>query len=195
MLLTSNTGVGEASSARAAGFNGYLFKPIRRSGLYLKLRSVLVEVSPKGTLPAAVDGDVDKTETAIESRTRLQILLAEDNTVNQMVSVGLLKALGCLVTLAPNGVEAVRLVQHQNFDLIFMDCMMPDMDGFEATAQIRALQRCRSGLRPTPIIALTANAVKGDRQRCLAAGMNDYLANPFSRSDLERMLERYRPPR
>lgn len=191
VMLTSTTGLGEASNARAAGFDAYLIKPIRRSDLYLKLRGVLAQVSRQKRPVAPTSAIADAAAAAETSPGQRQILLAEDNLVNQMVAVSLLKALGCTVTVAPNGVEAVRRVQQQDFDLIFMDCMMPDMDGFEATARIRVLQRRRVDIRPTPIVALTANAVKGDREKCLAAGMDDYLAKPFSRADLERMLVKY----
>lgn len=190
VMLTSATGVGEADGARAAGFDAYLVKPIRRSELQAKLRSVLATASANEIPRRASAGNAD---VAVTSTAQHRVLLAEDNAVNQMVAVSLLKALGCAVTVAPNGIEAVRLAERQPFDLIFMDCMMPDLDGFEATARIRAMQKRQANRKPTPIVALTANAVKGDREKCLAAGMDDYLAKPFSRSDLERMLEKFSP--
>ncbi len=116
------------------------------------------------------------------------ILLAEDNPVNQKLATVLLERLGCSVTLARNGIEAVELAGKSHFSIIFMDCQMPEMDGFEASRTIRS----RIGHEPV-IIAMTANALPGDRERCLDAGMNDYLAKPFQRSDLVQLLDRYLP--
>ncbi|MFM8330252.1 MAG: response regulator, partial [Candidatus Methylumidiphilus sp.] len=121
-----------------------------------------------------------------------KILVAEDNLINQKVAVGLLERLGCEVKVAGNGVEAVEVFVRDSFDLILMDCMMPQMDGYEATAAIRARQA--DGARPTPIVALTANNVAGDREKCLAAGMDDYLAKPFSLHQLQAILQRWLPP-
>jgi CheY-like chemotaxis protein len=116
------------------------------------------------------------------------ILLAEDNRVNQKLAINMLTRLGCRVTLAQNGREAVELAEQLHFPIILMDCQMPEMDGFEASRLIR------SGLGDEPvIIALTANSLHGDRERCIEAGMNDYLAKPFQRSDLVRLLDRYLP--
>jgi PAS domain S-box-containing protein len=116
-----------------------------------------------------------------------KILLVEDNAVNQKVADIMLKKLNCEVTLANNGKEAVaRLQQPHDFDLIFMDCQMPEMDGFEATREIRKLET-----KHIPIVALTANAMEGDAQRCQAAGMDDYLSKPVKLQDFERILQRW----
>jgi signal transduction histidine kinase/CheY-like chemotaxis protein len=183
VMLTSTTDLGEAASARAVGFDAYLTKPIRRSDLYQKLRNVLGNRRPPDTNPTEIARSFQGSGPSAGRRRR--ILLAEDNSVNQMVAVGLLKSLGCEVTVAENGIEAIQHLQQEDFELIFMDCMMPELDGFAATARIRSM-----GQR-IPIVALTANAVKGDREKCLAAGMDDYLSKPFSRSDLQQMLDRY----
>jgi CheY-like chemotaxis protein len=116
------------------------------------------------------------------------LLLAEDNPVNQRLATVLLERLGCSVTLAKNGKEAVELAGKSRYPIIFMDCQMPEMDGFEASRLIRA----QLGEGPV-IVAMTANALPGDRERCLEAGMNDYLAKPFERSDLVEILDRYLP--
>jgi CheY-like chemotaxis protein len=117
-----------------------------------------------------------------------QILLAEDNVVNQKVATQMLTGMGCQVTVAKNGREAVEFARRSRFSLILMDCQMPEMDGFEAARTIRA------SVGPAPvIIALTGNALAGDRERCLAAGMNDYLAKPFRRAELAGILARYLP--
>ena len=120
---------------------------------------------------------------------RFRALLAEDNIVNQTIAMAMLESLGCEVEVASNGVEAVEACLRQTFDLVFMDCQMPEMDGFEATAQIQAM-----AAKPMPIIALTANAMQGDRERCLAAGMTDYLSKPFKQEDFADMLNRWASP-
>jgi CheY-like chemotaxis protein len=118
------------------------------------------------------------------------VLLAEDTTVNQQVAIAMLTRIGCEVTLAHNGDEAIALIAGEHFDVVLMDCQMPEMDGFEATRRIRA----REGSGPRlPIVALTANALQGDRERCLAAGMDDYLSKPFTRAALHAVLMRWLP--
>ncbi|PYC13583.1 response regulator [Pseudomonas mosselii] len=120
-----------------------------------------------------------------------RILLVEDNPVNQSVIEAMLRSLGFEVSLAMDGAQAVDLVGQQRFAAVLMDCRLPNVDGYEATRRIRQLPRTE-GL---PIIALTASALQGDRERCLAAGMNDYLSKPFKRTDLQRILQRWLPGR
>ncbi|MBU1333093.1 MAG: response regulator [Gammaproteobacteria bacterium] len=119
------------------------------------------------------------------------VLLVEDNPVNQTVIEAMLRSLGYQVSLVGDGAQAVHLVSQQPFDAVLMDCRLPVMDGYQATRQIRQ----QPGWAQTPIIALTANALQGDREACLDAGMNDYLAKPFKRVDLQRVLQRWLPPR
>lgn len=128
--------------------------------------------APQGNRPGAVQ----------------RVLLAEDTAVNQKLAVHYLEKLGCTVDLAVNGREAVRRASETDYALILMDCQMPEMDGFEACAAIRNAEREE---RRVPIIALTANAMQGDHERCLAAGMNDYLSKPFRIDDLRRVLEQW----
>ena len=120
----------------------------------------------------------------------VSILLAEDNLVNQRVAVAVLKKLGLKPDLAANGLEAVQAVRAKRYDLILMDCQMPEMDGFQATREIRAQA---SGTPRVPILAMTANAMQGDRERCLEAGMDDYLAKPVAILDLKSALQRWLP--
>jgi CheY-like chemotaxis protein/HPt (histidine-containing phosphotransfer) domain-containing protein len=119
---------------------------------------------------------------------RARILLAEDNEINQQVAVGMLEALGHRVDVVSDGAEAVAAVTNTDYDLVMMDCQMPKMDGFEATAAIRRM--ATSGKR-IAIVAMTANAMQGDRERCLAAGMDDYLTKPVNRERLQEVMERW----
>ena len=115
----------------------------------------------------------------------------EDNPVNQTVIEAMLRSLGYQVSLVGDGQQAVQNCSQHDYAAILMDCRLPLMDGYEATRQIRQLQQRQQ----VPIIALTANALQGDREACLEAGMNDYLAKPFKRADLQRILLRWLPPR
>lgn len=119
-----------------------------------------------------------------------KVLLAEDNVVNQQVAQGMLRKLGFQIDLAINGLEAVSLANSQNYDIIFMDCQMPDMDGYRATELIRQQELSNKTIR-TPIIALTANALSGDREKCLAVGMDDYVSKPFSQDQLVTILTKW----
>ncbi len=121
-----------------------------------------------------------------------QILLVEDNFVNQEVAKEYFWELGCEVAVAGNGMEAVRAVKAGAFDIVFMDCLMPEMDGFQATRTIRQLEQ-QGKLTPIPIVALTANAFASDREKCLAAGMNDYLSKPFASEELANALQKWLP--
>jgi CheY-like chemotaxis protein len=114
--------------------------------------------------------------------------VVDDSAINQKVAVRMLEKSGCRCDVAANGIEAVTAVAKVPYDIVFMDCQMPEMDGYEATRQIRA-----RGVR-VPILAMTAGAMKGDRERCLAAGMDDYIAKPVRPEELYQKLERYLPP-
>ncbi|WP_158045351.1 ATP-binding protein [Skermanella pratensis] len=125
-----------------------------------------------------------------------RVLLVEDNPVNREVATERLMRLGCTVDVAANGIEALDRVRHHGYDLILMDCQMPELDGFDATRAIRLdeTRQPETRARHVPIVALTANALDGDRERCLAAGMDDYLAKPFSHGQLSAVLERWLTP-
>jgi signal transduction histidine kinase/ActR/RegA family two-component response regulator len=149
-------------------------------------------LAPVGAdIVAAAPPPSPATEAAPAEAVRVgaRVLLVEDNRVNLLVGLGMLGRLGCAVETASTGREAVALLAAGRYDLVLMDCQMPDMDGYEATSAIRA--REASGNRRTPIVALTANAIEGDRDRCLAAGMDDYLAKPFRLDDLRRLVARW----
>lgn len=125
------------------------------------------------------------------ARSYLRLLVAEDNSTNQIVVTAHLKALGLEMTLVQNGIEVLAALAESPYDLILMDCQMPEMDGFVATAEIRKAEKSKGGR--IPIIALTANAMKEDRETCLAAGMDDYLAKPFKRVELSAVIDRWLP--
>ena len=144
---------------------------------------------PRAPLP---ESSGPKLRTA-DRRLHGRVLLVEDNAVNQLVAQTFLEELQVDVAVANNGRTAVERVSSERFDLVLMDCQMPDMDGFEATAIIRQKERIGSRGRAIPIVALTANAVEGDRERCIAAGMDDYLSKPFNRDQLAALLVRWLP--
>jgi CheY-like chemotaxis protein len=141
---------------------------------------------PPAELPAPQVGETDGSEVLIPPGKR--ILLVEDNEVNRKVALRLLDKLQLVVEVATNGIEAVQKATTNAYDLILMDCQMPEMDGYEATRQLRA-----HGVQ-TPIVALTANALQGDREQCLLAGMDDYLAKPIKPDELKRTLAHWLQP-
>ena len=155
--------------------------------LPLKVISIpdYVKQNQTGGLSAAEQGQAELDGSAPKC-----ILLAEDNPVNLAVAEGMLEVLGYAYDSVTNGLDAAEACEQCHFDLVLMDCQMPRMDGFEATRVIREYEQ-RQQRAPIPIVALTANAIKGDRERCLAAGMNDYLGKPFTRQGLEEMLAKW----
>jgi CheY-like chemotaxis protein len=171
IMLSSTMSSGEVASAKQAGILTYLTKPVRQADLRRAIENAM-GVSPRTATPVLVKAE--------KRRIDARVLLAEDNAVNQEVALAMLQGFGCDVEVANNGREAVAAAYRTRFDLILMDCQMPEMDGFEATRILRKLEAARTATTPrTPIIALTANAMGGDRERCLAAGMDDYLSKPF----------------
>ncbi len=167
----------------------YLTKPVRQQQLLLYLLHGLGK-APRGQ-PAIPEHLPKPVGTPLVVR----ILLAEDNPVNQEVAQTMLKLLGCQVDMASNGRKAVKAVEQGEFDLILMDCYMPEMDGFAAASQIRMHEKSSGSDRHIPIVALTANVQKGVRDKCLAAGMDDYLSKPFTQSQLRAVVERWLPTR
>jgi len=144
---------------------------------------------PVGQEPPPMSLDSGRGRTRVAPKPR-RVLIAEDNAVNQKIALRLLEKCGCRVELATNGREAVEKAGRIPYDLIFMDCGMPEMDGYSATRAIRGQQS--NGTR-VPIIALTAHAISGTREECLAAGMDDYIAKPVTPEALEQMLLRWTP--
>ncbi|MCU0647533.1 MAG: response regulator [Gemmatimonadaceae bacterium] len=185
LLLTSLATPEQPLRAREAGIAAHLSKPVRRAELQRAILQALGSVTPSRQGSAA-------TSTPLATPHRGRVLLAEDHPVNQEVAVAMLTRLGYAVDVADSGATAVERVRAQAYDVVLMDCQMPVLDGFEATAVIRRME-AETGERRSPIVALTANTMEGDRERCLAAGMDDYLPKPFSRVQLMAMLERWVP--
>jgi CheY-like chemotaxis protein len=183
--MTSAPMRGDGLGLRESGFAGYLHKPIRPSELF----DTMIMLFRQG----------DKHDEELVTRHRLaeqkspskaskpRVLLAEDNVVNQRMALKLLEKAGMQADVVGNGKEAVSAVDRTAYDLILMDCQMPEMDGYEATAEIR---RREGSVRHTPICALTANAMSGDREKCLAAGMDDYISKPVSLDELQKAIKR-----
>ncbi|HSY46787.1 MAG TPA: response regulator [Steroidobacteraceae bacterium] len=184
VMLTSTASNLTDPQRQASGILRFLSKPIRRADLLRVLCSVLAPAAPRIDAFTAVSVDSGVS-------TQPRVLVVEDNATNQQVLNAVLRNLGVQVTLASNGQEAVELVQNRDFDLVLMDCQMPVMDGFQATAAIRRLPLGRG--ERLPIAAVTANALKSDEQKCLAAGMNDFLPKPFKRAQLQALLARWLP--
>jgi CheY-like chemotaxis protein/HPt (histidine-containing phosphotransfer) domain-containing protein len=180
MMLTSKGQRGDAARCRELGIAAYLTKPVRQTQLLDAILSVL-----GGAVPS-VDSPVLITRHSLREGGRLNILLAEDNLVNQKITTRMLEKLGHAVTVANNGREALDAIGAQAFDLILMDIQMPEMSGFEATEAIRRQERA-SG-KHLPIIALTAHAMDGDRERCLESGMDGYVSKPVRGEELARAI-------
>ena len=192
LVLYTSLGGAEATDPV---FSGVLAKPVKQSQLFDMLVSVLTdaETLETGDEPSADDGDVPEAKLGV--RHPLRILLAEDNTVNQQIAILVLESMGYRADVASNGLEALESVRELPYDVVLMDVQMPEMDGLEATRRIRAENASPEG---TPgnvhIVAMTANAMQGDREACLEAGMNDYLAKPIRPEELAAALEAT-PPR
>ncbi|NWF71981.1 MAG: response regulator [Nitrospirae bacterium] len=205
VVLTSLIQRGHAELARQAGFVAYLTKPVRHDQLANCLRTVLglPALVGQGTVPPVTTPapQLITRHTLAETGSALRILVAEDNLINQKLTVRMLEKLGLQSDVVENGQEALRALARSSYAIVLMDCQMPLVDGFEATRLIRqretALQESAAADTPEtyhiPIIAVTANAMRGDRERCLAAGMDDYLTKPLRKEDLKGALDRWLP--
>jgi CheY-like chemotaxis protein len=182
LMLTSGGQPGERNRCRQAGISAYLLKPVLKDDL---LAAILAALShPQGEIGDSPD--LASRHSLRASARKLRILVAEDNPVNQTVIMRMLQKMGHTPVLAPNGKEALELASTEKFDLVFMDVQMPLMDGLAATRAIR--ERERSGTTHLLIFAMTAHAMKGDRERCLESGMDGYITKPVRFSDLEQTL-------
>ncbi|MEJ7594301.1 MAG: response regulator [Planctomycetaceae bacterium] len=179
IMLTSGGRTGDIQRCKDLGIRAHLIKPVKQS----ELLDAIISAVGHQTLQTAVPPTVTEKQDNLPS---LRVLLAEDGKANQTLAVGLLTKWGHTVEVAENGEDTIALWQSGSFDVILMDVQMPVLDGLQATERIRELERA-SGTY-IPIIAMTARAMKGDRERCLAAGMDDYVSKPIRRQELERGL-------
>jgi len=203
IIFTSAGKKGDGRSCKEIGINGYLTKPIRQDELRKAMVSVLglSKEQDVDTLPELVT----KHTVAEKFRKEVQILLAEDYPTNQQVAMRHLQRAGYRIDLAENGLQAVEAYKRKRYDLILMDIQMPVMDGYVATQQIREIETRnlseqsgdpggidqQSTIQRVPIIAMTAHAIRGYREKCLKAGMDDYIAKPIKRKDLLTMVEKW----
>ncbi len=193
MMLSSAMRSGEEKRATELGVRSVLSKPVTQSDLLDAILIALAANSSSCSMwegPERPDSDrADRGTKAAPTFKALRILLAEDNAINRAVATGMLEKQGHEIVHAENGSEAVEAIERGQFDLVLMDIQMPEMDGFEATSRIRELEK--AGARKTPIVAMTAHAMAGDRERCLAAGMDDYIAKPLKKEELHGVLARF----
>jgi len=193
--LSSNGERGDTARFESAGFSAYLSRPIRESVL-LDAVAALAGPLPGGSIITRFTLAEGRAETPTVAKEAVaasggRVLVAEDNVVNQKLALRLLEKLGYRVDIVANGREAVDMWSRLPYDVILMDCHMPEIDGYEATGQIR--ERESAGVR-IPIIALTANAMEGEREKCIVAGMDDFLSKPINREQLARTLEHWIKP-
>ena len=188
MMLTSAGHRGDAARCQELGVSAYLLKPIRQSELREAVARVLGASRQEGAIPLVTRFSL---QDAREPNAFLSVLIAEDNLVNQRLAVRLLEKRGHQVAVAATGIEALKALEKEKFDLVLMDVQMPEMDGLEAAMAIRQKEK-GSGFHQ-PIVALTAHAMKGDREKCLAAGMDGYLTKPIRPQELDHLLATYLP--
>ena len=188
LALASAAGlVNRDKAARDVGFQAALSKPLRPNALLRCLRELLEDDMAQATQPGARSDALEEREPSKRSTARnVRVLLAEDNPVNQRVMIALLAKAGVRVDVAGNGVEAIEAVRSRPYDLILMDIQMPELDGVQAARRIRELE---GEMGRIPIVAVTAHAMKGDREKYLQAGMNDYLPKPINRGDLLQKID------
>jgi len=186
VLMTSIGNRGDAKIFKEIGFSAYLTKPIKQSQLYNCLGTI---TKSKNGLEKTTDSDIVTRYTLAENqKKKIKILLAEDNKINQKVALATLGKLGYNVDLVNNGNEVLSALKKNHYHIILMDCQMPEMDGFTATQEIRKLE---SEIRKIPIVAMTAHAMKGDKDKCIEAGMDDYLTKPVKPKNLSDMLQKW----
>ena len=183
MLRSTYADIGQSSRTDRRTVR-YLGKPIRRGELLFIISGMLAP-DPLGSTQPTAAPDLPGTYAG------RRVLLVEDSPINQYIAAEMLRRLGLAVNLAANGAEAVDLVRANGYDLVLMDCHMPHMDGFAATRHIRAWESIAAERPPLPIVALTANAMDGDREACIEAGMSDYLSKPITGAELAAMVARH----
>ncbi|MBE9184744.1 PAS domain S-box protein [Microcoleus sp. LEGE 07076] len=195
VVLTSITQIAEAKRLVDIGFSGYLTKPVKAHRLFDCLVNA---IAPNAAIDLSLANPPQNQASAIDNGklASLKILLVEDTPINQKVGLNQLKVLGCTADVANNGAEALSMLALKKYDIVLMDCQMPVLDGYEATRQLRRMEAAGAAgsMNPqlhTVVVAMTANALKGDREKCLAAGMDDYISKPISIDNLKSVLENW----
>jgi two-component system, sensor histidine kinase and response regulator len=188
VILTSADLRTDPARCRELGISTYLTKPVRHAELHAAISAALIDQAKTGG-GTGVRAEMPDDPSDEAARPRLRILLAEDNVVNQRVAIHILEKGGHTVALAGSGKEALNALAGSEFDVVLMDVQMPEMDGLEAAAAVR--QQEQGGARHIPIIAMTAHAMTGDRDRCLAAGMDDYISKPIRARELLQVVAKY----
>jgi CheY-like chemotaxis protein len=183
IVLTSMGDKRDSKRLRELGIEFFAAKPVNPADLYAHISQMSPPTTPASPKQAAVEWLAEPTRS-------LRILLAEDNAVNQRVAQRMLQKMGHEVVVAVNGRTAVDAITESRFDLVLMDVQMPEMDGFEATSAIRALEK-QLRRDSMPVVAMTAHAMSGDREMCLSAGMDDYLAKPIDAAALSAVIEKF----
>ena len=191
VMCTANVERSETRIWSEVGIEAYLIKPVRLRDVRDTIERLIANAPTETLFCANSDGAATRPEPQLQFN--CSILLVEDNAVNQEVARGMLEMLGCHIQTAENGREAVEATASRRYDLVLMDCHMPLMDGFAASAEIRRREQENAGAEPMPIVALTANVQTDVREQCRAAGMDDYLGKPFSQEQLKSMLEKWLP--
>ena len=187
VMLTSLYQMLPEAELKAAGYAGWLFKPYRASQLFNCLATALATAAP--TRPAQARKPAGPQPEA-PVKPGFRVLLAEDDRVNQRVALAQLNKLGYPTDVAANGFEVLAALEKARYDIVLMDCQMPGLDGFVTTQRIREREKSEQTEAPVHIIAMTANAMTGDREKCLAAGMTDYVSKPVRTEALQAALER-----
>jgi CheY-like chemotaxis protein len=185
VVLMTSLGALDRAAAQAAGLDGWLTKPVRQSVLFDAVMHAFVKDASGAVAPAS-----ESAPAGARGRREERILVVEDFSFNRLIATHQLLKIGYESDAVPDGLAALRALKAGNYALILMDCHMPEMDGFEASARIRAMP---GRVRNIPIVAMTADALSGDREKCLSAGMNDYISKPVDVRELERVLARWLP--
>ena len=190
VMVTAAYKIKNPDRVRDMGFDAYLLKPVYASELFDTVVKV-IEKGQAGFSDSDTGGEEEpETQEQAREQTGAKTLLVEDSIVNRMFAEEVLLDLGHDVDTAENGRIALEMMETKSYDLILMDCMMPEMDGYEATQAIRDKEKSNDGGH-IPIIAMTANAMEGDREKCLDAGMDDYIAKPARQEDIKVILGKY----
>ena len=188
IMLSSIYQADITATCQEVGIDHFLAKPVKQSYLYNTIAGLMGVPVPSLSISS------DKKENSEKQyHFAIQVLVAEDYPANQLVIRQMLTTLGCQVEIVDNGSKAIDALAEQHYDIVFMDCQMPQMDGYQASQQIRRREVAANNNQRVPIIALTANALEGDREKCLSAGMDDYLSKPFNRKQIHQLLKTWSP--